>query len=200
MAEQNEPGPAQAWDRVGRWFEDMARVGEVVVKRNLKMWTTVSQNLRQRDKYGADEMARDAATVLGAMLDNLDDIWTSVTRPPEREEVAVNLPTVFLHYSLKPPARHGDPPAYALTGPAWIRVPLIDLDGLADTAAIYLEDAAGVAPLRRRLTGTKVARKGYKIEDTDTGEELTAGFYAGIVYVTDPVRPLASLRIVVQEP
>jgi hypothetical protein len=201
MADQNDPGPSESWDRVGRFFEDMARVGEVVVSRNLKMWSTVSQNLRRRDRYGADEMARDAAVVIGTVLDNVDDIWTSVTRPPEREDVAVALPTVFLYYALKPRPKGGEP-AFALTDPAWIRVPAIDLDGLADAAEIHLDGREdGCEALRARLKATKVPRRGYKIEDIDPpGTELQPGFYEGIVYVTNPALPLASLQIVVQEP
>jgi hypothetical protein len=208
MANDAEYGPRPAWDRVGRLFEDVGRVTLDVYSRNLTLWGTISQGLRTSKKYGGDELARDAGRVLAAALDNADDIWTAVTRPPERQEVATSLPTAFLFFG----RGTGEPGTTPLAGPVWIRLGPSELAGLPGYAKISIDGPEkGIAPLKKRLQARRVEGQGYKIEDIaeidPTAVEpaieaasLVPGFYGGIVYLDDPVRPLANLRIVVQTP
>jgi hypothetical protein len=129
--------------------------------------------------------------------DELDDIRTSAPLP---QRVAVALPTLFLHYAIKEPLWRGDS-VYALSEPALIRVSPVDLDGLPHVAEIHLGgDKDGREALRSCLRATKVARQGYLLEHVARRPiDLKPGFYHGIVYVSEPVRPLASLRIIVEE-
>ena len=195
MAEQEERGPSLAWDRVGRFFEDLVRAGEAVSKRNLALWSSVSQNIRTND-YGADHLARDTAKALAAALDNVDDIWTTLTRTPQRDEVAGALPDVFVYFALK----EGAVRAHGLAGPVWIDLPPQEVEDLPDRAEVSVfgpED--GITALEKRFRVTRVVPRGYKVEAVQLdGEQLTPGFYGGVVYLTDPVRPLASLRVVVE--
>ena len=195
MADEAGRGPEQAWDRVGRFFEDLSQAGEAVAQRNLALWSSVSQNIRG-EEYGADQMARDTARALSTALDNLDDIWTSLTRAPQRDETAGALPEVFLYIALKEDAVR----AHGLAGPVWIDVAPKELEKLPDRGAISLFGPQdGIEDLQARLLVTRVLPRGYKVEVVQAGDkQLTPGFYSGVVYTTDPVRPLASLRVVVE--
>jgi hypothetical protein len=194
MAGDAEQGPEQlAWDRVGQFLGDMASVAQQVWNRNLTLWNTVSNNVRKQD-YGADAMASDAANALAVASDNLDDIWTFLTRVPERERVATALPTAFLYFALEEgEARH------ALAESVWIRVAPTELADLPDVATIGVYGPQeGVEALESCLRATRKAAKGYLLEAYDV-EDLTPGAYSGAVYITDPrPRELANLRIVVE--
>jgi hypothetical protein len=197
MANDEQYGPRPAWDRVGRFFEDVGRVSVEVYSRNLTLWGAVSQGLRSSDKYGADELARDTRKVLATALDNADDIWTTLTRPPERQEVATAMPTAFLYFG----SATGGKGTAPIAGPVWIRLPPGELEGLSNQPQIKIDGPqAGIDALTARIRVTKVERQGYKIDDVAPMREkrLVPGFYGGIVYLTEPVRPLANLRIVVQ--
>jgi hypothetical protein len=222
MAGDAQEGPEQfALDRVGRFFEDMAGVAQGVFSRNLKLWSTLSGNVRKPD-YGADAMAKDAGRAMAAAVDNLDDIWTSLTRVPERQQVAASLPTAFLYFGAQEGAARGggatraadaaaatagakrvargQEATHALADNAWVRVPPSDLANLPAQAEIDLSGAQrGVAALRKCLHAIKKPR-GYLIE-TYGVVRLTPGSYTGFVYLIDPrPRPLANLRIVVEKP
>lgn len=201
MADDAAQGSEQvAWDRVGQFFGDMATVAQTVWERNLRLWNTVSSNLRAPEKYGADAMAKDAARAMVVALDNVDDIWTSLTRVPERESVATALPTAFLYFALQHPAG-GE---YAIAETVWIRVPPgTNFDELPSRAEIGLwGPEEGLEGLRDCLTATLERRKGYRLEASAKEKpELHPGAYGGIVYAPGrPARPLANLRIVVEEP
>jgi hypothetical protein len=216
-----EPPESLAWDRVGRFFEDMARVSQDVFNRNLKLWSTVSANVR-KPEYGVDAMAKDAGRAMATAIDNLDDIWTSVTRVPERQQVAAAMPTAFLYFGAQEGASRGarakraaraagaegearrvaggEDATHALADNAWIRLPPSDLPNLPGEARIeFSGDEEGVKALRTCVRATKKPR-GYLIETYDV-VKLVPGSYTGFIYVADPrPRPLASLRIVVAEP
>jgi hypothetical protein len=200
MASDAQQGSEQvAWDRVGQFWGDMAAVAQKVWDRNLMLWTTVSNNIRD-EKYGADAMAKDAAKAMSVAVDNLDDIWTSLTRVPERERVAAPLPTAFM---LFPPQR-APAAENALAETVWIRVsPATDFADLPDQAAISLSGPPeGVADVRDTLSATLERPKGYRLEATAKKKDvlLQKGVYDGIVYIPGPpARPLANLRVVVEE-
>jgi hypothetical protein len=183
-----------ALDRVGTFFGDMARVTQAVWERNLTLWSEVSSRVREEKRYGADELANDAAQAMVTTIDNLDDIWTFWTRVPEREQVATSVPTAFFLFRAK-----DDPEApQALSDPVLIRVPPAELKDLPDGTVISLSGPQkGLAKMRNCL---RVTRKptGYLLEPADVGR-LTPGVYGGVVYVPEPrPRLLAMLRIVVE--
>jgi hypothetical protein len=197
MAGDAEQGPERvAWDRLGRFFGDMAAVAQKVSSRNLTLWNTVSSNLRSPG-YSADAMASDAAKAMAVAIDNLDDLWTSLTRVPEREQVAVPLPTAFLYFALQ----DGEDGVYDLAESVWIRVAPTDLETLPRYATIGLDGPErGVQALKASLRATREATKGYRLEAYGVGK-LEPGVYSGAVYLTDPrPRQLANLRVVVEGP
>ena len=185
--DQRPPEPA-AWDRVGQFLQDMATVGERIAKRNTDLWTGVSANLRG-ERYPADTLATDTARAMGAAMENLEDLWTLLTRPPERDRVATVIPTVFLRFS----CTQG---AWNVQDPVWIRVPFWSRDDLPREATVHLAgDAGGVERLRAALR-VNLVESSYLLEVADV-RDLVAGIYVGLVAADD--RPLANLRIVVEE-
>jgi hypothetical protein len=190
MAENEgvEPGPGAAWDRVGKVLGDMASAAESVWNRNLTLWNTVSQNIRKED-YGADDVAKDTARAVAAAMENVDDIWSSLMRPPETELVARALPTAFLYFEWQ------DDAGYSPAEPVWIRVPRRELVGLPDEPVIELDAPQGV---KASLKVHKGGPKGYVVETAELGG-LEAGIYSGAIYVVKDPRPrvLANLRVVV---
>jgi hypothetical protein len=192
-AEQEETTEQFAWDRVGQFFGDMAAVAEQVWKRNLTVWNTVSNNVR-KPTYTSDAMAQDAAKAMAVAVDNLDDIWTALTRVPEREQVAAPVPTAFLYFALDE-----DDAGHALTDPVWIRVAPQDLEALPDEAVIGLYGPGDADRLESSMRAEKQAPKGYVLTPSDVGG-VAEGTYSGAVYVTDPgPRVLANLRVVVEK-
>ena len=97
MAEDEVREDDVAWDRVGQFLGDMASVAQSVWTRNITLWSSVSENIRTKE-YGADAMAKDAAKAMAAAFDNVDDIWSAISRPPERQRVATAIPTAFLYF------------------------------------------------------------------------------------------------------
>jgi hypothetical protein len=191
MAENDgvEPGPGAAWDRVGKVLGDMASAAESVWNRNLTLWNTMSQNIRKAD-YGADDVAKDTARAVAAAMENVDDIWSSLMRPPETELVARAIPTAFLYFEWQ------DDAGYSPAEPVWILVPRRELDGLPDKPVIELAAPPGV---KDSVQVHKGELKGYVVESAELGG-LEAGIYSGAVYVVKDPRPrvLANLRVVVE--
>ena len=56
----------------------MASAAESVGNRNLTLWNTVSENIRHKKGYGADDVVNDTAKVMAAAMDNVEDIWSSL--------------------------------------------------------------------------------------------------------------------------
>lgn len=184
-----EPGPAAAWDRVGKVLGDMASAAESVWNRNLALWNTMSQNIR-KENYGADDVAKDSARAVAAAMENVEDIWSSLMRPPETELVARAIPTAFLYFEWQ------DDAGYSPAEPVWILVPRRELDGLPDTPVIELAAPDGVTA---SVQVHKQAPKGYVVESAEVGG-LEPGTYSGAIYVVQDPRPrvLANLRVVVE--
>jgi hypothetical protein len=184
-----EPGPGAAWDRVGKVLGDMASAAESVWNRNLALWNTMSQNIR-KENYGADDVAQDSARAVAAAMENVEDIWSSLMRPPETELVARAIPTAFLYFEWQ------DDAGYSPAEPVWILVPRRELDGLPDTPVIELAAPDGVTA---SVQVHKQAPKGYVVESAEVGG-LEPGTYSGAIYVVQDPRPrvLANLRVVVE--
>jgi hypothetical protein len=189
------------WDRLGMFLGDLAAAGMNMTDRNLKLWSSVSQHLRQRP-YKADDWAEDAARGMEAAMANVQEAWEAVVRAPERERVADTLPTAFVLFT--PRVRddgsiHWDP-----TDPVWMRLRGANLDQLPESAEIELsgDDPASVEALRQCLS-TKFgpSRQAYLLQIGAVPELLYPGVYGGSVYVRQPnVRPIANLRIIVEKP
>lgn len=186
-----------AWDRIGMTLEDMNALQNNVTKRTLDLWNDVAQSVSS-EKYGADAMAKDAARVMTAGMKNLDDFWTFLTRPTQREHVADVLPTAFLHVQWTEDAQS---PISA--EPVLIRVQGLKMDELPWHAEIGVTGpvAAEAEKLRGRLKATLVKGKpAYSLEMVGAGGEgLTPGTYGGLVYLPGTQRALADLRIVVDQ-
>jgi hypothetical protein len=181
------PEPA-AWDRVGQMMQDMAAVTMGIANRNQRLWGEVSNNLRG-GSYPADAMTTDFARSMNTAMDNLEDLWTFATRPPERERVATTLPTVFL--LLK---KVGG--VWSVDDPVWIRVPYWERDSLPQRADVYLDgDPDRVKPLKASLR-VQLVERAYRVEVAGA-KELSPGVYVGLIAAG--TRPLASLRIVVDD-
>jgi hypothetical protein len=178
-----------AWDRVGWMMQDMATTASRVWDRNLQVWSKVSNNLRRERPYTADMMADDAAKAMVAVLDNLDDFWTTVTRPPERQQVAAPLPAAVLIFEQ----------GSAVAAPTWIRIAPkeLDEDGAPPAARLLVSgDDDGKVGDAVRLTPEK--HKGYKLESSGTGVP-PSGVHTGLVVYRPGSTPrvLADVRIVV---
>lgn len=200
MADDKLPDEAVAWDRVGQFLGDMAAVAQSVWNRNLTVWSGISDNIRTKE-YDANAMAKDAAKAMAAGFDNFDDIWSAITRPPERQRVATAIPTAFLYFRWQEGAGPGKQGAgHSLVDPVWLLVPPQELTDLPKDAEIELygpED--GVAALRDNLRAQKQVPRGYVLGAADT-KALEPGTYSGAVYVTKASpRVLANLRVVVEQ-
>jgi hypothetical protein len=200
MADDELRDEAVAWDRVGQFLGDMAGVAQSVWNRNLTVWSGISDNIRTKE-YDADAMAKDAAKTMAAAFDNFDDIWSAITRPPERQRVATAIPTAFLYFRWQEGAGPGQKGAgHSLVDPVWLLVPPQELTDLPKEAEIELYGPAeGVEALRENLRAQKQVPRGYVLAAADT-KELEPGTYSGAVYVTKASpRFLANLRVVVEQ-
>ena len=194
-----------AWDRVGQFLGDMASVAQSVWNRNITLWSTISDNIRS-ENYDAGAMAKDASKAMAAAFDNLDDVWSVITRPPEPQRVATAVPTAFLYFRWqegvgpqKKDASGKHDAGHALVDPVWLRVPPQELTDLPKEAEIELYGPAdGVKKLQDNLSAQKQPR-GYLLQAVDV-RELKPGTYSGAVYVTKASpRVLANLRVVVEK-
>lgn len=204
MTDQDaRPDPAaepMPWDRIGVILQDMAAVGMNMTDRNLKLWSSISQNLRQRP-YTTDKWADDAARGVEAAMANVQDAWDFWTRAPERELVAQTVPMAFL--VVRPYHRPDGTRGYVGVDPVWMRVGPSGTEQMPPTAKI---DLAGGDPEGAKLLLTCLkatlgdARFAYKLELTNVNA-LRPGVYSGSVYVEQPTaRLIANLRVIVEGP
>jgi hypothetical protein len=193
MAEEHVRGEqVAAWDRVGQVLGDMGSVTQSIWRRNLALWSDVSQHLRS-DRYTADEMAADAARALAVAVHNAADIWSVLARMPESEQAA-GLPTAFLYFT----RRHQGATTHIPPDPVVLRVPSGEADDLPDRAEIGLNGPSqdGVAALRACLIARLQPPRAYLLEPHDV-KRLVPGVYDGAIYLTEPPRLLADLRVIV---
>jgi hypothetical protein len=182
-----------AWDRVGQLLGDMGAVTQTIWRRNMVLWSDVSRHLRS-DRYTPEEMAADAARALAVAVDNATDVWSLVARMPEREQVAAGLPTAFLFFT----RRDQGATTHIPPEPVLLRAPSGEADDLPDRARISLSgpDRDGVQALETCLAVRLQAPRTYLLEPHGV-KRLVPGVYDGLVYLTDPPRPLADLRVIV---
>jgi len=210
-----------AWDRVGQFLQNTGTLGERVIARNLDLWSSVRAHLGQ-GPYSADAMAADMAKAMVAAQENLEDAWSVMVRPPERERYVQALPTAFLFFNRE------DARTHTLLDPVYIPVPLSDDHALPARAEIALDGTSseqvkpseaesfgdsspaedrssrkGVEMLLKRLVARLDGGRRYRLESVGVGDEaedLVAGVYDGLVYLKDPALPLANVRVVVEGP
>jgi hypothetical protein len=188
---QQRSGPPLELDRIGLFLQGTAAVAAQIAQRNADLWTEVSGHVRGNE-YSADDMTTDTAKAMSTAMDNLDDMWMLLTRPPEREMVAGVLPTVFLRFT----RTRGE---WSAAAPVWIRVPYWLKDNLLDEADVHIggADSAGASALQQRLS-VRLEGKSYLlyvVKEDANPPPLRNGVYDGIVALGNT--PLASLRIVV---
>jgi hypothetical protein len=203
---------AEIWDRLGQYMQGGGLLGQRIADRNLRMWNQVSGHLRSGG-YTSDAMLGDAASALDLAMVNMADIWSALTRPAERERVAVPMPSAFLFFDRLDASTH------VLVDPTLVRVPVSDEQQLPEEAAIVLSGGPSVQPSTgkldpgekpldpaERLRGYLVALLAgpgvYRIDVISRAPvvELVPGAYDGLIYITDPPYALANLRVVVEGP
>ncbi|HEX2375683.1 MAG TPA: hypothetical protein VHO93_17020 [Actinomycetota bacterium] len=184
---------AATWDRVGQLLGDMGTVTQNIWRRNLALWSDVSDHLRA-DTYTADVMATDAARALAVAFDNATDIWSALVRSPERERPVSGLATAFLYFE----RRDRGSTTHIPPDPVVLRVPFVDVDDLPVQAEIGLHGPSqdGALALRACLAARLQPPRTYLLEPHDV-KELVPGIYDGAVYLTAPPRPLANLQVIV---
>lgn len=210
MAESAERDQTMAWNRVGEFLETSGNLGGRIWRRSFNVWGEVANHL-STGRYRADDMAADTARVMVMWQENLEDAWTLMTRPPQRQRYVGTLPTAFLFFD-----RAENGATHTLLDPVFIPVPVAEDHDLPPTAEIALDgtssesivdpeksSAMAVNALLKRLVARKDARDRYVLETIKPGEdvpELIGGVYDGLVYLKDPPLPLANVRVVVEGP
>jgi hypothetical protein len=211
MSNNSAGDQSVAWDRVGQFLENSGGLGQRVLQRSLDLWGQVADHL-STNRYTADDMATDAARMMSTVQTNVEDIWTVLTRPPERQRYVEALPTAFLFFD-----RPADGDVHTLLDPVIIPVPTSDTRPLPATALIALDGTSsesakgpgksseeGVSALLSRLVARLDANRRYVLETVNAAGDgtsgLVGGVYDGLVYLKDPPLPLANLRVIVEGP
>lgn len=200
-SERRRREQSEAWDRIGRVLESLGAVGGTVLERNLDAWNDVSTRM-QRVDYDSRDLAADGARLMTVGWDNAMLLWSALSRPQPRERNAVDLPTAFLFFDRREP---GD--EHTLVDPVLIPVPREETGDLPAHAEIVLGGGVrtpdkGVDALLACLRARHEPGRGYWVETHRPIEDtpLVPGAYDGFVYLNQPPRPLAGLRIVVDGP
>lgn len=94
-----------AWDRVGRFLQQSGTTASDIAQRNVRLWSSVSQHLKQ-DKYTADDLADDLAHSASTAMSNMADVWSIFTRDPSQNTLAQPVPTAFLLFDRAGESRH----------------------------------------------------------------------------------------------
>src|SRR3954447_774902 len=209
-----------AWDRIGQFLQNTGTLGERMIARNLDLWSSVRAHLNQ-GTYTADAMASDMAKAMVALQENVEDAWSVLATPPERERYVHALPTALLF------SNREDRTPHTLLDPVFIPVSWSDDHELPVTAEIALDGTSsetvepstaaaqdrseasdnssrkGVEALLKRLVARLDGKRRYRLETVgggDEAEDLVAGVYDGLVYLKNPALPLANVRVVVEGP
>jgi hypothetical protein len=203
-----------AWDRVGRLMQQTAATSQQMSERNLDTWSKVSTSLRKK-KYTADDMAKDAATLLTSAMDDMADMLTMWTNGVGAVNEAQAIPTVFLYFGLarRVPARVLDPVLIEVRPEDWFGRKLpkfakVAVNGRSSVDPDHQHPGRtsrdGVADLLRCLVARRVGKSpAYELETVHYPDKkhhpgLVPGVYDGVVYLTDPPLLLANLRILVE--
>ena len=227
MTENEQRNTAEAWDRVGRYMENVAAVGGRMAQRNLAVWKAVSERLGQ-GPVTTDTLAENTAQMVVAAQETMEDLWSSMVQPASTEPYVQVLPTAFLFFDWLP-----DQGTHTLLDPVHIPVTLDRLRKLPEEAKIALNgtatrprpgdtdldeeqrariaargldlDAEGSRLLTERLrAGLESRSRSYLLETVNAGEtetyRLIPGVYDGLVYLVKPALPLANVRVIVDGP
>src|SRR3954453_568147 len=150
-----------AWDRIGQFLQNTGTLGERMIARNLDLWSSVRAHLGQ-GPYTADATASDMGKGMVPLQENVEDAWSVLVTPPERERYVQALPTAFLFFNRE------DRTTHTLLDPVFIPVPVADAPELPATAEIALdgtssetvEPASGAASQDRSEAGDNSSRRG----------------------------------------
>jgi hypothetical protein len=195
-----DPTRTQLWNLLGQYMGAAGEAGAQISRRNLELWTDVSESLRQGD-YELEQAKADAVRVARTVAANSADLWRLATSSPGRERMAAPLPLIFLLFTPKDP--DGAPPdgPWECVPPdgAWVRLPR-DVPAGPPEARVEIDsgpDPDAIARMAATLTVEPQPGFGYYVGTRDAGA-LTPGAYAGGVYAADTGRPLAQLRVEVR--
>jgi hypothetical protein len=191
---------SRAWDRVGRAMQTAGEMSDVVVRRNIEVWSTVAENLRTKDRYTAEDWAQDAASGVSALVDNARDIWTVLRALPSSANAVAPLPTVCLFFEPNPEEKPGTADrTYVLTAQ-----PEIPISGRvhSDRPQVYThltgDDPDTIDELRRHIWPEYA--EDYRLVIVPRGRpKLKPGIYQGLMQVNFNERPapIALLWIIV---
>jgi hypothetical protein len=212
MTENPQSKESLAWDRVGQFLQNTGTMGERIWRRCLNVWGNVADHMGS-GRYSADAMAADTASAMVAIQKSLEDVWTTMARPPERQRYVDTLPTAFLFFDR--PKEKED--VHTLLDPVIIPVAPNDDRQLPATALIALNGTSsesekdpdktserGVDALLSRLTVRLDDNRRYVLETVElagkSASGLVAGVYDGLVYLKDPPLALANVRVIVEGP
>lgn len=203
MANEPDPPPPEPmpFDRLGSFCEDLFTVTRGMATRNMELWSSMSQNLRN-EKYTADDASTDAAKAMSAGLANFQDAWDLLIRFPERERVAALAPTAFLLFQKT--AVGNLEPKWSCDDSVWIRLPSSTVEKYPSHPTIELTGPdASVAEALKGSLGTEIgkSRQAYRLFVQDVGKlaaDLTPGVYSGAIYLERPPTLIANLRIVLE--
>jgi len=205
MTSDDQRSRSVAWDTVGRFLEQTNSVGQDMSGRNLDLWKKISGHLRA-DKYSANDMADDSATIVTAAMDNFADIWKMWAALPRQNITAAPLPTVVLIFgrSGSGPFNIAEPILIDANYdggsrrdlPAEARIELAGNGAITQASADLLKQSIRV----RRDEPSSI----YVVEtiNESVGKKVTGfdvGYYEGLIYVVGPTIALASLRVVVTD-
>jgi hypothetical protein len=188
---------SQLWNLLGKYMGAAGEAGAAISRRNLTLWSDVSQTLSQGD-YQLEQARADALRVARTVAANSADLWRLVSTNPGREVVAGPLPLVFLLFTPKDPDGASPDGPWECVPPdgVWIRLPRED----PPEARIAIDSGPGADALARMGETLTVEPRdgfGYYVGTRGTGP-LTPGSYGGVVYAGDTGRPLAQLRVEVR--
>lgn len=212
MTENAQSKESLAWDRVGQFLENTGTLGDRIWRRSLDVWGHVADHM-STGRYSADDMAADTAKAMMVVQNNLEDLWTTMTRPPERQRYVATLPTAFLFFDrpnenervhtlldpvIIPVAADDDRPLPATA--------LIALNGTSSETAEFPEKTSerGVEALLSRLRARLDDHRRYVLETVEPAGKsatgLVGGVYDGLVYLKDSSLALANVRVIVEGP
>lgn len=193
---------AKAWDRVGRAMQAAGEVADVIVRRNIEVWSLIAENLRTSKKYTTEDWARDTSRGVTAAMDNARDMWTAVRAMPSTVANVAPLPTACLFFEPNPEQKPDKcvPRTYVLTAqpeipisarvrtdkpPVKVRVTGLDRKTVTRLEECLFPDYAE----DQRLVIVPVGKP-----------ELTPGIYQGILSVdlNERPAPIALLWIIVE--
>lgn len=190
-----DPTRTQLWNLLGQYMGAAGEAGAEITRRNLELWSDVSESLRQGD-YQLEQARADALRVARTAAANSADLWRLATTSPGRERIAAPLPLIFLLFTPRDPDGDGPWDCIPPDG-AWVR---LAREADPPEAQVVIDAGPGAEAIGRMgetLTVEPRAGFGYYVGTRDAGP-LARGSYSGGVYASDTGRPLAQLHVEVR--